>query len=154
MEHKKYKCSLCRYRTDRPSMIQRHKNKIHKDVCNNKVIKKYLEKNNKIFSEKDIDNIVNECNGSVREILKVVKILRKTFGRNVFVSNIRKIISDKIKSTAKFHESKKMIFKNKSGENIETVLTNVTNLESFIEYIVQKRGYDINRCEVVIGLDG
>ena len=90
----------------------------------------------------------------VFEILKVVKILRKTFGRNVFVSNIRKIISDKIKSTAKFHESKKMIFKNKSGENIETVLTKVTNLESFIEYIVQKRGYDINRCEVVIGLDG
>ena len=154
MEDKKYKCSLCRYRTDRPSMIQRHKNKIHKDVCNNKVIKKYLEKNNKIFSEKDIDNIVNECNGSVREILKVVKILRKTFGRNVFVSNIRKIISDKIKSTAKFHESKKMIFKNKSGDYIETVLTKVTNLESFIEYILQKRGYDINQCEVVIGLDG
>ena len=35
MEHKKYKCSLCKYRTDRPSMIQRHKDKIHKDVCNN-----------------------------------------------------------------------------------------------------------------------
>ena len=55
------------------------------------------------------------------------------------VSSIIKIISDKIKSTAKFHESKKMIFKNKSGENIENVLTKVTNLESFIEYIVQKR---------------
>ena len=45
-------------------------------------------------------------------------------------------------------------FKNESGVNIETVLTKVTNLESFIEYIVQKRGFDINRCEVVIGLDG
>ena len=60
MEHKKYKCSLCKYRTDRPSMIQRHKDKIHKDVCNNQVIKKCLESNNKIFSEKDIDDIVNE----------------------------------------------------------------------------------------------
>ena len=57
-------------------MIQWHKDKIHKDVCNNQVIKKYLEKNHKIFSEKDIDNIVNECNGSIHEILKVVKILR------------------------------------------------------------------------------
>ena len=119
MEHKKYKCSLCKYRTDRPSMIQQHKDNIHKDVCNNQVIKKYLEKNHKIFSEKDIDNIVNECNGSIREILKVVKILRKTFGKNVLVSSIIKIISDKIKSTAKFHESMKMIFKNKSGKNIE-----------------------------------
>ena len=77
-------------------MMKRHQNKVHKDVNNNPVIEKYIEnkKKTKKFTENDVDNMVNECNGSVREILRVVKILRKTFGRNVFVSNIRKIIRD------------------------------------------------------------
>jgi len=98
--------------------------------------------------------MVNECNGSVREILRVVKILRKTFGRNVFVSNIRKIIRDKIKITEKFHESVKMAFKNNIGDEIETVLTKLKDLEGFIEYIIQKRGYDKDRCLIIFGLDG
>ena len=46
-----------------------------------------------------------------------------------------------------------MIFKDKSRDNIETVLTKVSNLKTFIEYIVQKRGYNIIWCKVVIGLD-
>ena len=89
-----YICNWCGYKADRPAMMKRHQNKVHKDVNNNPVIEKYIEnkKKTKKFTENDVDNMVNECNGSVHEILRVVKILRKTFGRNVFVSNIRKII--------------------------------------------------------------
>ena len=143
-EEKMYICNWCGYKADRPAMMKRHQNKVHKDVNNNPVIEKYIEnkKKTKKFTENDVDNMVNECNGSVHEILRVVKILRKTFGRNVFVSNIRKIIRDKIKITEKFHESVKMAFKNNIGDEIETVLTKVKDLEGFIEYIIQKRGYD------------
>ena len=47
-----------------------------------------------------------------------------------------------------------MAFKNNIGDEIETVLTKVKDLEGFIEYIIQKRGYDKDRCLIIFGLDG
>ena len=98
--------------------------------------------------------MVSDCNSSIRDILKVVKHMRKRFLRNSFTSNIRDKIRDKINMTEKYHESKKQIFKDKNGAEKLSVLTKLKDVPRFIEYVIKSRNYDRNEIEVVFGLDG
>ena len=105
----------------RPAHLKQHLKKVHgkketkslatqykeyKGLSKNSNIISYLRKKIKTekINEADVENMVSDCNASIRDILKVVKHIRKRFLRNCFTSNIRDKIRDKINMTEKYHE--------------------------------------------------
>ena len=130
--------------------------KEYKVLSKNSNIISYLRKKIKTekFNEGDVENMVSDCNASIRDILKVVKHMRKRFRQNSFTSNIRDKIRDKINLTEKYHESKKQMFKDKNGGEKVSVLTKLKDVPTFIEHVIKTRNYDRNEIEVVFGLDG
>ena len=164
-------CIYCTYVAARPVHLRQHLKNVHgknetkslatqykeyKGVSKNSNIISYLRKKIKTekFNEGDVENMVSDCNASIRDILKVVKHMRKRFRQNSFTSNIRDKIRDKINLTEKYHESKKQMFKDKNGGEKISVLTKLKDVPTFIEHVIKTRNYDRNKIEVVFGVDG
>ena len=79
--------------------------KEYKGLSKNSIIISYLRKKIKTekFNEGDVENMISDCNASIRDILKVVKHMRKIFMQNSFSSIISDKIRDKINLTEKYH---------------------------------------------------
>ena len=75
-----------------PSLATKYRKlgKLNLDLNINKKIEKAEEK--KVFNEKGVIKLVNDCNGSIREIRKVIKWMRNKFGRKFFTPHINEII--------------------------------------------------------------
>ena len=111
----------CTYVAARPAHLKQHLKKVHgkketksfatkyreyQGVSQNSNIVSYIRKKTKTekFNGDDVENMVSDRNASIRDILKVVKHMRKRFRQNSFTSNIRDKIRDKINMTEKYHE--------------------------------------------------
>ena len=135
-----------------PSLATKYRKlgKLNLDLNINKKIEKAEEK--KVFNEKDVIKLVDDCNGSIREIRKVIKWMRNKFGRKFFTPHINEIIKKHVNSLSHLHESEIETFHDKNGDPIETVISKVTDVNLFVNEIARIR--NLKNPELILGADG
>ena len=97
----------------------------------------------KVFGVEEEKKLVEDCEGSMRDILRVVKWMRHCFGKNSFTPHNKHIIKERLSRFDDLIEAEKMTFKSKNGEDIESVLSKVVYINSFIEEACKERGIKI-----------
>lgn len=163
---KKVKCDFCEFTSNHRGVLNRHLKtcnpepslatkyrklgKLNLDLNINKKIEKAEEK--KVFNEKDVIKLVDDCNGSIREIRKVIKWMRNKFGRKFFTPHINEIIKKHVNSLSHLHESEIETFHDKNGDPIETVISKVTDVNLFVNEIASIR--NLKNPELILGADG
>ena len=85
------------------------------------ILKKVFEK--KVFYEEDVKRQINDCEGSINDIRRVIKWMRNRFGRKAFTPKIGQIISEHVNSLSHLHKAEKTTFKDKKGHDCKTVLS-------------------------------
>ena len=78
--------------------------------------------------------------------------MKHKFRRKFFTPNIKEKISEHVNSLSELHEGELVIFKDKDGNDINSVLAKVTDMNLFIDEIVKIR--NIQNPVVVLGSDG
>ena len=78
-------------------------------------IKENTEEENPVFSEDDLEILLEDCKSSARDIEKVIKWMRHKFGRKFFTPNITTKITEPLNSLIDLHEGEAVIFKDKAG---------------------------------------
>ena len=73
---------------------------------------------------------MEDCEGSVNDILRVVKWMRNCFGKKAFTPHIKLIIKEHLNRFEDLIEAEKITFKAKNGEDIESVLSKVIDVNS------------------------
>ena len=106
----------------------------------------------KVFNEEGVKRLIDDCNGSLNDLRKVIKWMRHAFGRKAFTPKINEIIKQHVNSLRDLHKAEKATFKDKKGEDFETVLSTVIDLTKFIEEVALIR--KIEKPKVILGCDG
>ena len=65
----------------------------------------------KVFGKEEVKKLVEDCEGSVRDILRVVKWMRHCFGKNSFTPHIKDIIKEHLSRFDDLIKAEKMTFK-------------------------------------------
>ena len=63
-----------------------------------------------MFGEKEVRKLISDCNGSTREILKVIKWMRKCIGKNHFAPHLIETIKEHMNHLEDLHESDTTVF--------------------------------------------
>ena len=106
----------------------------------------------KVFGEIEVIKLIEDCNGSTRDLLKMIKWMRSCFGKNHFSPNIRKLIQDHMNKLEHLHEAEVETFKDKDGNDKESVLSRIADLNSFIDEI--KTARNLIKPKLILGADG
>ena len=61
----------------------------------------------KVFGENEVKKFIEDCEGSQRDIFKMIKWMRKCFGRQSFTPKIQQIIQKHLSRYDDLHESEK-----------------------------------------------
>ena len=92
----------------------------------------------KVFNEENVKQLIDDYEGSITNILKIISWMRRVFGKKAFVPYIKEIIKKHVNSLEELHEAEIKIFK-KNGEDHKSVLANVTDLNLFVEEVAEKK---------------
>ena len=93
-----------------------------------------------MFGEDEVKQLVEDCDGSIREILKVVKWMRHCFGQKKFTPHRRDIIQKFISRFDHLHEAEIIdTFIDKNGEETTSVMARAADINLFVEKAVEIR---------------
>ena len=87
---------------------------------------------------------------STNQLLKLLSVLRKRFGRRAFQPNLKEKIRAHLNSLD--NETNSTTFQTKDGKDLQSSLSKTKNVQEFINHIVELRG--IEKPKVILGLDG
>ena len=130
----KFYCNCCDYSTKRMFDLKRHKWRKH-------------ERHNKCpettENQIDIEDIIEMCcitGISFRDVEKINRIVRRKFGKKAVESNMTRKLRRMISDMGAWFETRKVTVKKKK-KYIETYVSYVKNLNGFIKWIIEGRGY-------------
>jgi hypothetical protein len=112
--------------TNVPSQATKYRqlSKLRKDL---NIRIKAKENPNKVFGEEEVKKLLEDCNSSTREILKIIKWLRHCFGRQHFAPKIQAIISEHLNI---YYNCEFKPIQIKSGKGSEPVIQSHTSFNS------------------------
>ena len=166
-DEKPIKCDKCDYTSPYPSNLKKHMttvihsreisraskyrqlNSLKKEL--NVRLKKEKDPT-KVFGEKEVQQLLEDCKGSIRDILRTIKWMRHCFGRRHFTPNIRQIIQRHIHRLDELHNSEIMTFKDKDKKEVSRVLSKVADVATFVDEIAHIR--NIKEPKLILGCDG
>ena len=103
------KCDKCDYTSDRQGNVKRHMEEVkhvrepsqrtkyrHFSKLRSDLNSRIKSKENPatVFGEEEVKKLLEDCNSSTRELLKVIKWMRLCFGRQMFAPKISTMISE------------------------------------------------------------
>ena len=83
-----------------------------------------------MFGDDEVKKLLEDCNSSTREILKMVKWMRQCFVKNSFDPKIQDMISEHLNMMKPYTTGAKTIFRDRNGGNIQSVMTNIIDSKS------------------------
>ena len=130
----KFYCNCCDYSTKRMFDLKRHKWRKH-------------ERHNKCpettENQIDIEDIIEMCcitGISFRDVEKINRIVRRKFGKKAVEANMTRKLRKMISNMGVWFQTEKIIVKKKK-KYIETYVSYVKDLNGFIKWIIEGRGY-------------
>lgn len=148
------KCDKCdfigesQYKLTRHTLNTKHKassqatkycrKKSLRDGLRIKLLKKVCPE--KVFGEDEVKQLVEDCDGSIREIIKVLKWVRKCFGKKKFTPHIRDIMKKYLSRFDHLHEAEIETFIDKNGEDKVSVIARVADINLFVQEATKERG--------------
>ena len=103
-------------------------------------------------TESDLIAIIEKTDVSTSQLLKLLSVLRKRFGRRAFEPNLKEKIRAHLNSLDNEFETKSKTFQTKDGKPLQSSLSKTKNVKEFIDHIVELRG--IEKPKLILGLDG
>ena len=164
---KSTKCDQCDYESTNSSHLKRHmaevKHKVeqsrstkyrHKSKLTEELHCRIMKKEDPItvFGEKEVAILVEDCKGSIRDLLRMIKWMRHCFGSKHFAPHIREMIKKHFNKLDYLHEAETVTAKDKDNCDIQTVLSKVADVSTFVSEIAQIR--KIQQPKLILGCDG
>ena len=103
-------------------------------------------------TESDLIAMIEKTDVSTNQLLKLLSVLRKRFGRRAFEPNLKEKIRAHLNSLDNEFETKSKTFQTKDGKPLQSSLSKTKNVKEFIDHIVELRG--IEKPKLILGLDG
>ena len=128
----KFYCNCCDYSTKRMFNLKRHKWRVHERLS--------LETTE---NQIDIEDVIEMCcitRVSFRDVVKINKIIRKKFGKKAVEANMTRKLRKMISDMGSWFETKLIVVKKKK-KFIKTYVSYVKDLNGFIKWIIEGRGY-------------
>ena len=130
----KFYCNCCDYSTPRMFDLKRHKWRKHE---------RHHKCPETTENQIDIEDIIEMCcitGISFRDVVKINRIVRRKFGKKAVEPNMTRKLRRMISNMGAWFETKKIIVKKKK-KYIETYVSYVKDLNGFIKWIIEGRGY-------------
>ena len=89
---------------------------------------KVKEEPTKIFGEREVRILLEDCEGSQRDLLRVIKWMRQCFGRKHFSPKIREVMKEYLSRYDTIHTSEREIVLDKNGEEKMSVISRVVDI--------------------------
>ena len=157
-----HKCPKCDSTFKDSSHLSRHLATPHRDFMKgNSRAQQYRRVKNmnipkannlEVCTESDIIAMIEKSDISTNQLLKLLAVLRKRFGRKAFEPNLAKKIREHLNSFDSDFETLPTTFKTKEGEDLESCLSKTRDANEFLNYIAELRC--LEKPKVVLGLDG
>ena len=157
-----HKCPKCDSTFKDSSHLSRHLATPHRDFMKgNSRAQQYRRVKNmnipkannlEVCTESDIIAMIEKSDISTNQLLKLLAVLRKRFGRKAFEPNLAKKIREHLNSFDSDFETLPTTFKSKDGEDLESCLSKTRDAKEFLNYIAELRC--LEKPKVVLGLDG
>ena len=130
----KFYCNCCDYSTPRMFDLKRHKWRKHERH------EKCPETTENQIDIEDIIEMVCITGLSFRDVVKINRIVRRKFGKKAVEPNMTRKLRRMISNMGAWFETKKVIVKKKK-KFITTYVSYVKDLNGFIKWIIEGRGY-------------
>ena len=136
-------CDTCEYTSLNSANLKRHMSTKHKQEEStstkyrklkslNDNLKTRLKKKEdpvKVFGEEEVKKLLEDCEGSQNDILRIIKWMRNCFGRRQFTPHIKQLIQKHLSRFEELHEAEKVIFIDRDGEDKLSVISKVVECE-------------------------
>ena len=103
-------------------------------------------------TEKDLITMIEKADVSQNQLLKLLAVLRKRFGRKAFEPNLAKKMREHLNSFDDDFETTSTTFQCKDGKDVNSSLSTTKDVNQFLNRIAELR--ELRKPKVILGLDG
>ena len=103
-------------------------------------------------TEKDLITMIEKADVSQNQLLKLLAVLRKRFGRKAFEPNLAKKMREHLNSFDDDFETTSTTFQCKDGKDVKSSLSTTKDVNQFLNRIAELR--ELRKPKVILGLDG
>ena len=158
----KQKCPKCEKTFKYKSELNKHIPTSHRDfVKGNSRANQYRKlkqlnvpkaKQFETCTEKDLIAMLEKADVSQSQLLKVLSVLRKRFGRKAFEPNLAKKMREHLNSLDDEFETRSTTFQSKDGKDLRSSLSKTKDVNHFLNGIAELR--ELQKPKVILGIDG
>ena len=156
------KCPKCEKTFKFKSHLDRHIPTSHRDHAKGnsrsnqyKKMKKFDVPKSQQFrtcTEKDLVAMLEKADVSTHQLLKLLSVLRKRFGRKAFEPKLKEKIRSHLNSLDDDFETNCVSFQSKDGKEFKSSLSKTRNVNHFLNKIAELR--ELQKPKVILGIDG
>ena len=103
-------------------------------------------------TEKDLITMLEKADVSQNQLLKLLAVLRRRFGRKAFEPNLAKKMREHLNSFDDDFETTSTVFQSKDGKDLQSCLSKTKDVSQFLNGIAQLR--ELRNPKVILGIDG